>query len=382
MRTWVILALLLATPGAAHAQFTSRDTLRVDAEGITVASADGTTRLTFRFRAQLQATASIPPEDSPADPSMNAQVRRARLRLNGTLWDPRFGVSLQIGLAGSDHTGGNPGEPAVIRDAHVFWQQTPRLRFTAGLGKLPGNKQRTISSADLQFAERSVVNNTFTTDRDFMVMAAYAYNGAVPWTVSSAISTGEGRASAGNDMGLAYTARLEVQPLGAFSSGNTTWEGDQAREPEPRLNVGVVVSHNDRARRSRGQLGDPTNAQRDLTTLLADVMLKYNGWALFLEGAHRDAGPTTGFVAPGADPRGIGGLAQLSYLTRAGWEPAIRMARVELRDDTNAAQISVNLTRYLRAHRVKYMLEAGREWGSAPSLSDRWLLRANLEFGI
>src|SRR5690606_3655435 len=157
-----------------------RDSLRVDGDGITIASADGTTSLTFRFRAQLQATASIPPARSSGESAIDALVRRARLRLNGSLWDPRFGVSLQIGLAGSDHSGGNPGQPALIRDANVYWQHTPRLRFTAGLGKLPGNRQRTISSGDQQFAERSVVNNTFTTDRDFMVMAAYAADGGVP----------------------------------------------------------------------------------------------------------------------------------------------------------------------------------------------------------
>lgn len=270
----------------------------------------------------------------------------------------------------------------MIRDANVYWQHSPRLRITAGLGKLPGNKQRTISSGDQQFAERSVVNNTFTTDRDFMLMAAYAGAGSVPWTLSTAISTGEGRASAGADVGLAYTARFELQPLGAFSDDNDSRDGDHSREPEPRLNLGVVFSHNDRAHRSSGQLGDFLASPRDLTTLLADVMLKYRGWALFMEGAHRDAGPTTAIVPPGADPRGIGGLAQLSYLTRAGWEPAVRMARVELQDSTEVAQLSLNLARYLRGHRVKYMLEAGREWGNALGLADSWFMRANLEFGI
>src|SRR5690606_800068 len=128
---------------------------------------------------------------------------RARIRVGGTLWDPRFRVSVQAGLAPADQSGGDPGTTSMITDANVSWQQTDELRFTAGLGKLPGNRQQTISSGALQFAERGVVNNTFTTDRDYMVMASYQRDGSTPWSWHGAVSAGEGRASAGPDIGLA-----------------------------------------------------------------------------------------------------------------------------------------------------------------------------------
>ena len=356
--------------------------VRVDGDGITVSSADSATKLTFRFRTQLTTTLSLPESDTDVDRSLATEVRRARIRLGGSLWDPRLGVSLQLGLAPRDHSGGNPGTTAVLRDANISWQQTPQLRFQMGLGKLPGNRQRTISSGDQQFAERGLVNNTFTTDRDVHVMAVWKQGGRAPWSWAGAVSTGEGRASAGPDMGLAYTTRFDIQPLGAFTGNNADREGDHAREPAPRLLLGVVFTHNDRAWRSRGQLGDFLDAPRDLTTVLADVTLKYRGFSLYLEGAHRDAGPTSLPVALGDDPRGKGGLLQIGYLTRAGWEPSFRIARVELQDDIDANQASLNLVRYLRGHRIKYMIEAGREWGNDPSAADRWLVRTNFEVGI
>lgn len=356
--------------------------VRMDGDEFTFTSSDGSTELALRFRAQLIATLSVPPQGDAGEAVLDAQVRRARVRIDGSLLDPRLGVSMQAGLTRRDLAGGDPGIASVLLDAKVSWQQTERLSFTAGLGKLPANRQQNISSGRLQFAERSLVNSTFTIDRDMMVMAAYESDGRLPWSWSGAISSGEGRASSGADLGLAYTTRLDLRPLGAFADGNEMREGDLAREPAPRLLLGVVFSHNDRAWRTRGQGGDPLDEPRDLTTVMADAMLKYQGWSLYLEGAHRVAGETLAVVAPGEDPEGRGGLIQLSYLTMAGWEPALRLARVEMQDDTDASQASLNLTRYIDAHRIKYMLEAGREWGGAPRLNSRWMVRTSFEVGI
>lgn len=380
-----LTAALSASPGQLTGQ--EADTVgvslvRVDGDGITISSEDSTTRLTFRFRAQISTTLSLPDSETDVDPSLTAEIRRARVRFSGSVWDPRLEVSFQMGLAPRDHSGGDPGSTAVLRDANISWQHTPRLRFQMGLGKLPGNRQRTISSGDQQFAERSLVNNTFTTDRDIHVLAEWKEAGRIPWSWTGAVSSGEGRATSARDMGLAYTTRVAVQPLGAFTGNNADREGDLAREPEPRLQLGLVFTHNDRAWRSRGQLGDFLDAPRDLTTLLADVMFKYSGFSLYLEGAHRTAGPTSLPVPPGADPRGWGGLLQMGYLTRSNWEPSLRIARIDMRDDIHSNQASLNLVRYLRGHRIKYMLEAGREWGNNPSAPDRWLLRTNVEVGI
>lgn len=375
---------LLASPGILAAQQPAaapHQTVDVTGDGITVTSADSTTRLAFRFRAQLLATLAVPDGDDN-EASLDAQVRRARLRLRGSLWDPRLEVSIQAGLSSRDMSGGNPGSAAILADAYVAWQQAPELRFQAGLGTLPGNRQRTISSGSLQFAERGLVSNTFALDRDIHVMATWKRDGRIPWSWSAAVSTGEGRASAGPDLGLAYTTRIEFNPLGAFTGRNADVEGDHARETSPRLLAGVAFSHNDRAWRSRGQLGDLLDEPRSLTTVLVDATMKYRGWSVYLEGAHRDAERTSLPVDPGDDPRGIGGLLQVGYLTRAGWEPSLRLARIEMEDDLNANQASLNLVRYLKGHRIKYTIEGGREWGRAPLTQDRWLVRTNLEVGI
>lgn len=376
------LALLVAAtalaPDLGAQERAPRDSIRFDDDGITVTARDGVSALTLRVTAQLLSTVSVPPDDEDGDTELDATVRRARLRLRSTLRDPRLDVFLQLGFAGSDRTAAS----GSVLDARVAWQQTEHLRFIAGLTSVPGNRQRLVSSSTLQFAERSVVTSTFSLDRDYLVMATWEREGRIPWSWSGSVSAGEGRGEPGPDLGLAYTTRFELQPLGAFSDGNASVEGDLAREPAPRLLLGIAASRNVDAWRSRGQQGDVLLAPRDLTTYFADATLKYRGWALYTEGAYREAGPTSLAVAPGEDPRGRGALVQLSYLTRGGWEPAVRLARVDMRDGSDGSQASLNVTRYLDAHRVKYHLEAGREWGITPSLRSRWLVRASLQAGI
>lgn len=54
----------------------------------------------------------------------------------------------------------------VLRDAMLFYRANKWLRVGFGQTKLPGNRQRQVSSANLQLVERSIANNNFTLNRD------------------------------------------------------------------------------------------------------------------------------------------------------------------------------------------------------------------------
>ncbi len=392
-----LLWCALAGPGAA-AQSAARDTLaptiRLGDHGLVFASGDGFSYVAFRFRVQEWAVFSTDDEGPEIERTLLA-VRRARLRLESVVWDPRLKVNLQFSFSRGDQDFENSNFPNVLRDAYVTWQATPRLALTAGQMKLPGNRQRVISSGELQFPDRSIVNAAFTIDRDVGVIATYhQMAGAVPFTLRAAVSGGEGRNAAAGDAGLAYTARAEFLPLGAFAAGGDYFEGDLLRETHPKLAVGVSVSHNEHAMRTGGQLGKRLFAPRDMTTGLVDVLFKYRGFAAGAEAARRVArdpitvdGSDTLFVLAGE-----GLTLQASYLFARAIEPAVRVSIVRPHADLaglpgaeRQRQGSVGVTRYLKGHRVKVQGELMRDdFYDAVTRARRhaWGLRTSLEVGI
>lgn len=96
-----------------------------------------------------------------------------------------------------------------------------------GQSKLPGNRQRVISSGNQQFIDRSIVNSRFNIDRDFGFFAYYTLRpGDMEVRLKSAITTGDGRNALAIDDGLAYTARMEWLPFGIFKNSGDFSEGD------------------------------------------------------------------------------------------------------------------------------------------------------------
>ena len=104
---------------------------------------------------------------------------------------------------------------------------------------MPGNRQRVISSGNLQFPDRSIANAVFTLDRDFGVFAYWT----IPFAgqevqLKGAFSTGDGRNALPSDGGMAYTGRVEWLPLGRFTNKGDYSEGDIEMEPKPKFSLG------------------------------------------------------------------------------------------------------------------------------------------------
>jgi phosphate-selective porin OprO/OprP len=380
------------TPGSARRP---RDPVVFDERGITFNAADGITSLTLRFRIQEWAFVTTASDDDLSIARSQLAVRRARVRFESVVWDPRLTARVQLSFSRGDQDFENSNFPNVLRDANVTFQATPRLALTVGQGKLPGNRQRVISSGEQQFPDRSIVNGAFTVDRDVGFFAAYeAMDAALPFAIKGAVTGGEGRNAPTGGSGLAYTGRVEVLPLGDFTGGGDYFESDLRREPAPRLSIGAVLSRNDRAVRTGGQLGRPLFAPRGMTTGFVDVLYKHAGFSASAELARRDApDPIT---TDGTDVRyvlaGDGFTAQASWLTRAMLEPALRYSVVvphrDLAGVEGAArqrQVSAAITRYLKGHRVKVQLELLHDdYRDALTRATRgaWTLRTSLEAGI
>lgn len=72
--------------------------------------------------------------------------------------------------------------------------------------------------------------------------------------MKASITTGDGRNfRLSTNSGLAYTARVELFPLGRFKALGDVTEGDFEREETPKLMIAGAYSYNDRAARIQGE---------------------------------------------------------------------------------------------------------------------------------
>lgn len=369
--------------------------ITVNDRGIVFASPDERTRLVMRARIQNLAEVTTVSETDLAAKDITMAPRRVRLRLDGSILDPRLTVKLQLSFSRRDQDFDDTQVPNVVRDAAVYWRFNPSFQVGFGQTKLPGNRQRVISSSELQFAERSLVNNRFTVDRDQGFFARVDRRmGPVLWNAQYALSLGEGRNQPKQGAGVAHTGRIEVLPFGAFSNGGDYHEGDISREKRPKLSVGLMRSHNSRTTRTGGQLGLALWDPRTMETTYLDAVLKYQGFALYGEQASRRAGaPIT--TRAGSSNRyiytGTGQLVQLSYFFR-GWEPNARIATTTpdraiwgQSGATEQEQATMGLTRYFNKHRIKLQGEVTRNSTLDPLAGTRTkslTFRLNSEIGI
>jgi phosphate-selective porin OprO/OprP len=334
---------------------------------------DSSFSVNFQFRMQNRAIYNTESEDDPSMESMEMRVRRLRFKFNGFVFDSRLTYYIQLSFARGDmdwrvtDLASVNNSPNIVRDAIIYYQLTPRLRLGFGQTKLPGNRQRVISSGDQQFPERSIVNAGFNIDRDFGFFGWYT---GPNYNLKGAITSGEGRNTNISYGGLAYTGRLELLPLGRFSGNNDDMEGDLEREPTPKIALSGSYHYNDRAERQAGQTGNDIFEPRSLVSMEADFLLKYNGWSLYSEYMNRStSNPITVNVDDTALTRAVvvgeGFLTQVGYLFRSNIEIAGRYAQTRPNEalynntaypqysDKINEQFELGFSRYFRGHRVK-----------------------------
>ena len=285
----------------------------------------------------------------------------------------------------------------IIRDAVVFYRPNKHWNIGFGQTKLPGNRQRVNSSGALQLTDRSINNAKFTLDRDFglQVHNLNEFKDKFSYNLKAAVTTGEGRNSTEDpDNGLAYTGKVELFPLGAFTKDGTYFEGDLMRESKPKVMVSGAYQFNDMARRTQGQLGDDLFEKKDTNTLLLDGMFKYRGWAFMTAYMQRLANdPVT--VDPLDDTNieyvftGSGFDYQLSYLFPSNYEIIGRFSTQKVHEDIemftpNTKQYSLGLTKYIWEHAFKAQLELTYDDLDYFDGSSRqnWYIRFQVEMGI
>ena len=326
-------------------------------KGVSVVAPDSSYSFGFKGRMQslFEAKHSMTDGCFNDDFSTKMMVRRARLKFDGWALDPSVVYKVELGISSRDRsismTDANEFSNAdnMILDMVVKWKFSKNTQVWFGQTKLPGNRERIVSSQGLQFVDRSQLNSKFNIDRDFgafLVNQTNIGNTIIKEIVS--ITSGEGRnVTSSGDNGFCYTGKLEFLPFGNFSTKGIFYMADIQREETPKLEISAAYSYNDNARRSQGQLKSfvPDTAIADLTSFFVDVFFKYKGVSFMGAYASRAVENLPASVEnPYYD--GDGFNMQLGYLTKKNVEFAARYTKINPLGDNSFTDYTFALSKY------------------------------------
>lgn len=360
-------------------------------EGISIS--DSLFLLNLRFRMQNRMGFHSVSEQDLSPDVVDARVRRLRLRFDGYVLSSKVQYYIQLSFSRADQDLETGEIPQTVRDAMLYYNFSKSFYVGFGQGKLPGNRQRVISSGNLQFADRSLANARFTLDRDFGFFAYYTPQiGKQYIAFKTAFTSGDGRNALPTNNGMAYTGRVEWFPLGAFKGLGDYSEGDLFYEEKPKISIAAGYSANIKAYRSGGQLGKNLYNASDINTFIADVMFKYRGWALLAEYFQRDASNAVGLDSLGQNPIyvyvGEAVNIQLSKMVGQKNELAVRYTWVNPNSkitlwERKTEEYALGYSRYFREHRIKAQINAGyRNLNTITSPLGHFNAMFQVEFGI
>ena len=319
---------------------------------------NGKTSFKFKYGARVQTRFDLSREQEPGAKAENElYFRRVRLKSDGHFFTPKLEYKLEIDVIGGQ-----------ILDAVLKWNFIQNIVLWAGQTKLRGNRERVISSQNLQFVDRSLLNSKFTLDRDIGFWLSHHFNtgeGVIREVIS--VSKGEGKSIYQDnpmpvDEGLDYTARLEYLPFGNFAKGGDYKGSDLEREPQPRLSIGITYDYNQNSAKSNGQKGSLIDHQVDLRSWIGDMMFKYRGFSVMTEYVDRKVSnfnPRTsdqyndfvqGFYT------GTALNAQSGYVFKKNYELAARYTQVRPREESlfnDLTEYTFALSKYIVGHKVK-----------------------------
>lgn len=303
----------------------------------------------------------------------NFLIRRARLKFDGYAFSPKLKYKFELGLSNRDMSGVSEytrNTPRYIMDAVLKWNFHENFVLWIGQTKLPGNRERVISSANLQMVDRSLVNSRFNIDRDIGLQLRHHLYLSDSFLVREIFSfaQGEGRnVTNGNLGGHQYTGRLEFLPFDKFTGKGDYLGSDIKREQTPKLSIGVTYDLNNNAVKTRSNLGsymenDIGFYETNISTLFIDTMFKYKGLSLEAEYANRDADDP---IAKNSDGTPTGDIVQVGnglnvqvgYLFKNNWEISGRFTNIQLDQDITGKgtedMYTLGLSRFIVGHKLK-----------------------------
>jgi len=334
---------------------------------------DSSFSMNVSARMQMLGTSNWDVNNGLSNPTSNLLVRRARLKFSGFAYSPKLKYKLELGLSNRDigkASSFTNEAPKYILDAVVKWNFSGNFVLWFGQTKLPGNRERVISSGDLQQVDRSLLNSRFNIDRDMGFQLRHHFNLTDTFIVKEmfAVSQGEGRnVTTGNLGGHQYTSRVELLPFGKFASKGDYRGSDLKFEPTPKLALGFTYDFNNDAVKNRSNQGsymtnDTGFYSTNISTVFVDAMYKHKGFSVMAEYAYRDAEDAFAKNSDGSltgDEVQVGNALNLQtgYLLSKTLEISGRYTNIDWDSDITGKgaenQYTLGLSKYIVGHKLK-----------------------------
>ncbi|WP_165779294.1 porin [Brumimicrobium salinarum] len=373
-------------------------------EGLTYKAKDSSFSMnaSVRFQTLFISDWSVRNDDfnNIGDLSSNFLIRRARVKFDGFAYSPKLKYKIELALANrdTDHSGesyyGEGGN--IVLDAYLKWNFYKPFSLKVGQFKLAGNRERLLSSANLQFVDRSLLNSRFTLDRDIGASLHFdkTLGDQFGIELSAAFTQGEGRnIISGNLGGYQTTFKAEIMPFGQFKNGGAYVGADVYREETPKLAYAIAFDKNTGVSRSRGNTGlfFPNNVVlKDLMTIYTDLMFKYNGFSLMGEYVYRktsDNNPrifdNNGAMTIYSYFTGSAVNLQSGYLFKNNFEVSLRYTALRPYSATISPNLNhylIGFSKYIKNHSLKVQTDLG--YLENEFFDDGLTWRMQIEFGF
>lgn len=356
------------------------------AKGLRYTGVDSSFYVKFGVRMQNLVVMTAP-ENGPAE--TRALVRRFRFKFDGWILNPDIVYKIEVGQSNIDVGGGSN----LLLDAVLKYHAGKNLWLWFGQTKLPGNRERVVSSQSLETVDRSALNSAYNVDRDMGFQVRHSMNlGKVLIREAASVSGGEGRNwSVGNSGGLCYTGRIEILPMGKFSSKGDYFLADIKHEQKPKFAFGATYDLNDLASKSKGQRGSELQFQRSLNSYMADLIFKYKGFSIFSEFIRKETNDPYGVKEKLLDPTitgtfstGYGFNGQAGYVTKTGWGAVGRFTNVTPDAETFLTennQYTLALSKYIVKHKFKIQTD-GTYIDNLGTKANVFMWRFHMEVGF
>jgi len=388
----IVIAILLSAITNLNAQVTKAPKFGKGLFNLVGQDSSWTMKVGLRF--QFLATALMQEGESPESSFL---IRRSRLKFDGFALTPKLKYKIELGLSNRDVSGvskftGNT--PRYVMDAVLKYNFYENFVLWVGQTKLPGNRERVISSANMQQVDRSILNARFNIDRDIGFQLRHHLTISKNFVIKEifALSQGEGRnVVTGNLGGHQYTGRIELLPMGNFTGKGDYFGSDLKREQTPKLALGISYDHNNNAVRTRSNQGaymetDTGFYETNINTLFIDAMFKYKGFSLMAEYADRDAKDPIAKNSDGTETGdvvqvGTGVNIQSGYLFKNNWEVSGRYSTVELDENITGTmpenQYTLGLSKFIVGHSLKVQTDVS--FINIANLGDQVLYRLQFD---
>lgn len=226
--------------------------------------------------------------ESGEEDDSSFMIRRSRLKWDGYAYN-HFDYKIELALRsqGTKSTDTDDGDRAKAVELIDWWAEYKKYPFAKirfGQWKVPFNRQRVVSSANLQMIDRASSQDEFNMDRQVGAMVSGDLFGK-KLEYYAGMFNGNGRNESENDNNEhLYIFRASYNPFGGYGKGIGEKESDLDWSETPKAHISGAVAFDSAADESITlDSGKVTMADVDRTSVVAEYGFKYKGFSTSAE---------------------------------------------------------------------------------------------------